>query len=405
MFDAVVVGAGPGGATSAAVMADAGLKVLLLDKARFPRDKICGDAISGKSVDVLHRLDVLDEVIASEQIVTWGITFAGPRGARAEIPFTSDFEREVPPGFVCARTVFDEIIVRRAQRAGAELREETEVLGLLRDGEKVTGVRIRRRGREENVHAPMVIGADGAYSVVARELGIVQMDTHHYCAGLRLYLDDVSGFNHHNFIEIHFLKEATPGYFWIFPMSDGRANVGVGMLSSVIRKRGIRLRSVLDQLVSHPAFGDRFERSTRRGPIKGWGLPLGSKPRKMYGDGWMLIGDAASLIDPFSGEGIGNAMVSGEFAARWTIAGHQAGNFSSGFTSGYERDVLKTLKPELRLSHQMQKLANWQWLLDAVIGKAQRSPQIAQTVSAMFESHEERKKLVSPSFYLRLLKT
>jgi menaquinone-9 beta-reductase len=404
MFDAIVVGAGPGGATSAAMMADAGLKVLLLDRARFPRDKICGDAISGKSIDVLRRLDVLDEVISSEQIVTWGITFAGPRGARAEIPFTSDYDRAVPPGFVCARSVFDEIVARRAERAGAHLQEETEVIGLLRDGDTVTGVRLRRKGHEESVRAPVVIGADGAYSIVARELGITQLDTRHYCAGLRLYLDDVGGFNHHNFLEIHFMKEAIPGYFWIFPMAGGKANVGVGMLSSVIKERGIRLHSVLNQLISHPAFGDRFINSSPHGSAKGWGLPLGSKPRRMHGDGWMLIGDAASLIDPFSGEGIGNAMVSGEYAARWTIAAHQAGNFSAGFTRGYQRDVLKTLKPELRLSHQMQKLASWQWLLDTVIGKAERSPQIARTISVMFESHEERKKLVSPSFYMQLLK-
>jgi menaquinone-9 beta-reductase len=403
MYDAIVAGAGPGGATAAACMADAGLRVLVVDKSAFPRDKICGDALSGKTVDVLKRLDLIDDVHAVDQVASWGISFGGPKGDVAHIPFTMATDRPVAPGFVCARAIFDDLVVQRARRAGAEIRERTEVAGLLRDGQKVTGVQIRSNGRLEDIHAPIVIGADGAYSIVARELGMAQLDPGHYCAGLRLYMDGVTGFTEDNYLELHFVEEAIPGYFWLFPMANGRANIGIGMLSSVVKDRDVRLKELLNNLLEHPQFRDRFKNAERVGPTKGWGLPLGSRPRRMAGDGWMLIGDAASLIDPFSGEGIGNAMVSGEIAARWSVAAVAAQNFSAPFLAGHEKEVLRTLRGELRLSHQMQRLGRWKWLLNTVIAKASRSREVAETISCMFESHEDRQQLVSPSFYLKLL--
>src|SRR5690606_15657383 len=109
-YDAIIVGAGPGGATAAAVMARAGLRVLLLDKATFPRDKICGDAISGKSVDVLRKLGLLDRLMQAESLDSWGCTFSGPYGDAVEIPFTKALSRPTPPGFICARLVFDNLL-------------------------------------------------------------------------------------------------------------------------------------------------------------------------------------------------------------------------------------------------------------------------------------------------------
>lgn len=403
-YDAIVVGAGPGGCTAATIMARSGLRVVLLEKERFPRDKICGDAISGKSVEVLKELGLLEKTEQAESIVSWGATFSSPRGDVVSIPFTNVLDRPTPPGFVCARTEFDQILFDAAVDSGVEVRQDTRVTGLLRNGQTVIGVSMSTPdNRKESIEAPVTIGADGAYSVVSRELGINQLDERHYVAGIRTYYRNVSGFHERNYIELHFVDDVLPGYFWIFPMANGRANVGLGMLSSVIKKKNIRLKELLEQMTKHPRFAHRFEHAEKLAPTKGWGLPLGSRPRPMAGDGWMLVGDAASLIDPFTGEGIGNAMVSGMKAAEWVSRAVSEHDFSKSFLSGYQHDVLDQLKSELRLGQNMQRLLNWKWLLNQVIAKASRSPDMSRAISYMFEDMSEREKLVSPLFYLRLL--
>ncbi|NND72004.1 MAG: geranylgeranyl reductase family protein [Rhodothermales bacterium] len=403
-YDAIVVGAGPGGATAATVMARDNLRVLLIDKESFPRDKICGDAISGKSVDVLRELGMLDDLVRDESLGSWGVTFSGPMGDEVSIPFTKMLDQPVAPGFVSRREVFDQLVFQKAVDAGATVLQNTTVKGLLFDDGRVTGVRARLEDNSEvEIESSVVVGADGAYSVVARELGMEQLDEKHYCAGLRSYYKGVTGFDERNHIELHFVDESIPGYFWIFPMPNGMSNVGVGMLSSVVKKRSVQLKPLLETLVNHPRFSHRFANAERVGNVKGWGLPLGSKPREMAGDGWVLIGDAASLIDPFTGEGIGNAMVSGWKAADWIAKAKEADDFSGDFLRQFETEVMARLKNELKLSHAMQKLGNWKWLLNTVIKKASRSDELADAISCMFDDLDERRKLVSPTFYFRVL--
>lgn len=403
MYDVLIVGAGPGGSTAAAFACQAGLRVLLIDKATFPRDKICGDAISGKSVDVLRRLGLTGRVQEVEQVGSWGVTFSGPYGDEVAIPFTKELNKPVAPGFVCAREVYDDVLFQKAVESGAEAWQNTTVQKLLLEDGRAVGVGVKRDGKVEEVRAPLVIGADGAYSVVTRGLGMAQLDEKHYCAGVRAYYEGVTGFNDLNHVELHFVDEAIPGYFWIFPMANGRANVGLGMLSHSVKKKDVKLKELLEVCIDHPRFRNRFKNARRVSPVKGWGLPLGSKPRPMAGDGWMLVGDAASLIDPFTGEGIGNAMVSGEKAALWAEKAKAAGDCSAAFLKGYERDVLKYLQGELRLSHAMQRLINWKWLLNTVIRKASRSRELADAISCMFDDEAQRRQLVSPMFYLRVL--
>ena len=402
--DVIVVGAGPGGATAAFFMARAGLRVLLIDKSGFPRDKICGDAISGKSIEILREMDLIDRMDEADSLQTWGITFSSPAGDFASIPFTNDFSRVPPPGYVCRRESFDDMLVEAAREAGAELWLETSVQHLLKEQDRVVGVMAKKpNGESVEVHAPLVVGADGAYSVVARELGMAQLVEKHYVGAVRAYYTGVTGFHERDFIEIHFVEEAIPGYFWIFPLPNGAANVGVGMLSSEIKKRKVNLKSMLDEVIEHPRFKDRFAGAKREGAVRGWGLPVGSRPRKMAGDGWLLIGDAASLIDPFTGEGIGNAMLGGNRASEWALKAKTANDFSASFLQGFETEVIGLLRDELRLSHLMQRTFQWKWCLNILFRKAGRVPEIAEAVTCMFEDLGERKQLVSPSFYLRLL--
>ena len=406
-YDALIIGAGPGGTTAATYMAEAGLRVLLLDKDRFPRDKICGDAISGKSVDVLRDLGVVERLMEVGSQASWGITFGAPSGDVVSIPFTKDYERVVPPTFVCPRTTFDQVLFERAVSSEAEIWQEATVEDLLWESDQVVGVHVKRTqgGKSErfDVRAPLVVGADGAYSTVVRSLGMTQLDERYYAGAIRAYYEGVTGFHERHFMEIHFIDGYMPGYFWIFPLGDGRANVGVGMLSRAIKQRGVRLKELLAACVAHPRFRHRFQQARQLGPSKGWGLPLGSKPRPMAGNGWLLVGDAASLIDPFTGEGIGNAMMSGQWAARWATRAKEAGVYSATFLNQYEHDVMRYLRDELRVSYGMQRLIRWECLLNFTVRKAAHSPELSDVLTCMFDDESQRQRLLSPLFYLRLL--
>lgn len=402
-YDLIVVGAGPAGSTAAAFASRAGLNVLLLDKDTFPRDKICGDAISGKSVDILRRLGLAGAVAEADQLPCLGVIFGAPSGDTVAIPFNQSADRAGAPGYICARRVFDHLLVTEAERSGADVRQGVEVGGLLLSRGRVTGVTVSQGSTTRNLSAPLVLGADGAYSVISRHLGNDQHVADHYCAGVRTYCTEVDGFHNGNFIELHFVRELLPGYFWVFPMTNGRANVGLGMLSAHIKARGVNLRTELEKMIASSRFSGRFKNGLAGAPIKGWGLPLGTRPRPMAGDGWMLAGDAASLIDPFTGEGISNAMTSGEFAARWATNAHDQGRFDREYLLGYERDVLGAIGSELRINGKLQKLVQRTWLINLVVRKADRSEEVKKTISAMFDEDSKRLRLTLPLFYLRLL--
>lgn len=415
MFDAIVVGAGPGGASAAHFMARAGLDVLLVDRAGFPRDKVCGDAISRKAAAMLPDMGIPDLTGVDECLPSYGVRFCSDEGPPLSLQFDREFAEQRPASYVCTRRTFDRLLVQQAVAAGVTFWPHARVNELIREGERVHGVRLTRlQGEEghatsdafprsESIEAPVVIGADGAYSVVARELRMPQLDERHYCAGIRAYMRNVAYEDPMHPLEVYFLDDVMPGYFWVFPLPGGRANVGVGMLSHSIKKSGIQLKDLLMECLQHPRLRDRFAGAELDGVTKGWGLPLGSKPRRMAGDGWMLVGDAASLIDPFAGEGIGNAMLSGRIAAGVAARALERRDSSYETLRAYPKQVMRELRGELRLSYAMQRMGNWKWLLDAVIRKGSRSPDLAKMMTGMFDDEKQRRRLLSPLFYLRVL--
>ena len=145
----------------------------------------------------------------------------------------------------------------------------------------------------------------------------------------------------------------------------------------------------------------RFSEAELSGPVRGYGLPLGSKKRILSGDGYMLLGDAGSLIDPFTGEGIGNAMICGLKAAE-TVEQCKM-EYSAAALTAYDESVYKRLWPELSLSKKMQELVKYPWLFNLVVNKAARSETLRETISCMFEDIDLRGRLKSPSFYFKVL--
>lgn len=406
-FDIIIVGAGPAGTTCALKLANKGLRIALIDKATFPRDKICGDALSGKVISVLKYTDKPAEESLhqfSEKLPSWGIRFVAPSGQHLDVPF----KKEAPsgpgtaPGYISKRIDFDNFLLNEVkQRQGVEIFEGTPIKFIYR----IAGTNeFALEGEKESWTCRLLIGADGAHSVVKRYLSPQKYPSKNQAAGLRQYFKGVSGFAEEQYIELHFLKNLLPGYFWLFPLSNGWVNAGLGLRSDVVSKKRVNLKNLFKEIIAtHPQISNRFKQAVPMEDIKGFGLPLGSTWREVHGDGFILTGDAAGLIDPFSGEGIGNAMISGKIAAEQALEAFACGDLSRNGLAGYETKVRKKIQKELQVSSQMQELANHAWLFNFAVKKANSNPALQSMMSMMFDDIDIRNELNKPSFYWRLL--
>jgi geranylgeranyl reductase family protein len=399
----IIIGAGPAGSTTALALAKKGISCLLLDQSEFPRDKVCGDALSGKVLLTLKRIDpLLVEGLATQEhtLDSHGVTFVAPNGKVLKVPFRREENKEKPPGYISRRYDFDNWLFNNAKNAkGVQTKLNVRIEKFRRDGKDWI---ISDKEEKHVYRTSLLIAADGAHSRFAKEVGGIQMEDEHYCAGLRAYYKGVKDLDPNGYIELHFVKDFLPGYFWIFPLPNGYANVGVGMRSDVVSKKKVNLKEDMLRLIrEYEPIRSRFEGAELEGPIRGYGLPLGSKKRPLSGDGFILLGDAGSLIDPFTGEGIGNAMISGLKAAETIEALN--GNYSAAALQMYDDSVYKRLWPELSLSKKMQELVKYPWLFNLVVNKAVRSKTLRETISCMFEDIDLRGRLKDPKFYLKVL--
>ena len=402
--DVLIIGAGPAGASTALFLAKKGISSVILDKATFPRDKICGDALSGKVVEVLNKLDknLAPEIGSNNNFLgSWGVTFAAPNQEQLRVPFSTNKTAKNAPGFIVKRFDFDNWLVEKVKANQLiQLVEQCEVRHYTRGNNQITA----EENNGNTYTAKLVIACDGAYSSFTKNIAGIKTEPEHNCFGLRAYYKNIQGLDNENFIELHFLQELLPGYFWIFPLPNGGANVGVGMRADKMAEKGVNLKKAFDQLLEqNTAIAARFRNAERVGEVKLFGLPLGSKKRTLSGNNYMLCGDAAQLIDPFTGEGIGNAMMSGMFAAQQAELCLQQNNYSAAFIKQYDNTVYKRLWSELHLSYRMQQLVNFPWLFNFVVRKANSNKVLRETISCMFEDLDMRARLRNPMFYFRLL--
>lgn len=350
MYDAIVVGAGPGGSVAAAVLAKQGIKTLLLDRDQFPREKACGDAVQAEGFALLREIGLTDPLPDTFFKITHS-ALVSPSGKRAEFELHSV---QGEPCRVVTRYEFDELLYQYALRCGAEAQRAHVQTPIIEDG-KVTGVRIKVGKREETYSARLVIGADGATSIIARGLGVRPRAEQDRCVSLRAYVDTEATLD--PTIEIAFLHALRPGYAWFFPLSEHRANVGVGLRADAYRKTNRPLRDYLDRYLDTPYIRAMIGEHAIY-DMRSWQLPLLSARQQRVFNGALLVGDAGGFVDPLLGAGIAPAMFTGKFAAEIGAAALSEGDVSAKRLSVYDRWCDREFGTTSRIRTVMQRLVN-----------------------------------------------
>lgn len=342
--DIAIIGAGPAGATCALALKASGLRVVLIDKDAFPRDKICGDAIPGPAFKLMTTMN--------------------PEWGRAMVEFTEKSEIKSSRGFTpSGRTIT--FNWKRYSYNSKRIHFDQFLMNLVR---KETTTKIIENARIKNVtrgpkgviceiedntqiEAKMVIGCDGANSITSRKLANYNISDRPPCSAVRTYYEGVSNVDK-QVNEFHFFNEIAPGYFWIFPVGKDIVNVGIGLLTTQKEARSEQhnLRQKLDHLIANkPQLATRFKTAKRLDSTKGFALPLGITQRTISGGNFMLCGDAASLISPLLGHGIDTGMISGYEAAQQAVLCFKSKNWSAEFMKLYDQRI------DLRISRDFRK--------------------------------------------------
>ncbi len=335
-FDVIICGAGPAGTTCALGLFNAGLNVALIDKQTFPREKVCGDAYGGYTHKILNTISTkfsIKLLAFNKGVIIKNALFTSPKGREYNLPLIGNFT-SVP------RYAFDDFLLTMVkEETNTTVLENTSVQSVIVQTDKVTA--ILQDGNK--ITAKIIVGCDGAHSVVQSALTYTRKTLTQTYPGIRAYYKNVQGLQN-NRIEIYFLSSIPKGYLWIFPSTNGCANVGIGADKKMLAKKNINLRKEFHQLMENsPQFKQRFANAELVGEEKGWTIPIGYFNSKLSvsGNRVLLCGDAAAMVEPATGEGIGPAMSTGRFAA-WQIKKCFATNdFSGRFMKKYDAQLRK----------------------------------------------------------------
>jgi len=377
--DVIVVGAGPAGAATAMFMSERGLDVLVLDRAIFPRPKICGEYLSPESARILDRLGVLKAIDASGAVPLQGMRITAPDGTVLEARYRAIDGRQPYRGHAMAlsRSLLDSILVDRLRALPVELREGVRVTDLVVEGDRVTGVEtLDAEGRRETIAAPLVIGADGRASVVAHRLGCRHPHRLRRIA-LVTYVRGLADCR-----DVGEIFVDPPDYAILNPLAPDRINMSLVVpLDHIGPWRG-RLETFFAARVKQlPHLARRLAGAERVAPVEAMG-PLAYRVTAPAHGGVLLVGDAAGFYDPLTGEGVFSALRGAELAAETAGRALARGDVSAAGLAEYREARRATFGDKQRFTTALQfvighrrlanvvahSLARRQALLDFTLG-------------------------------------
>lgn len=396
-WDAIVVGAGPAGAATALLLSRGGARVLLLDRARFPRHKPCSEYLSPATTAILGRLDgVLEAVERAPHAKVYGMKVVAPSGAAMCGRLAGAYS------FALSRATFDTILLRAGARAGAVVRESTRVQDLLWDGRAVAGVVARAGdGKRETWRARVVVGADGLRSVVARRLGLLRASAPRRVA-FTAHVAHVAGVD-----GVGELHVGETGYVGLGPVGEGVTTVALVVPLRSVRAGGTDYRAGLfAQLERFPGLAGRFDpRQLVRGVLATG--PFAQWAERPCVAGALLVGDAADFFDPFTGQGIYAALRGAELAAAALLPALAAGNGSGSLSHAALAPYAAARRREFRSKWLFERLIalgiGWPALTNRVVRRLAVRPDLADLVVGAAGNIVPAARVLAPSVLAQLV--
>ncbi len=368
--DVIVVGAGPAGAAAAILLAEHGVAVTLLDRARFPRPKICGEYLSPEAPRVLDRLGVL-KAVDGRAVPLAGMRITAPDGTELVGTYRAlgRFRPYREHAMALPRETLDAILVERARALPIDVREGTRVVDVRLDGDRVTGVEaVDGAGRAQALRAPLVIAADGRASVIAQRLGLRREHRLRRMA-LVTYVAGLEGCRDRGEIFVD-----PPDYAILNPVAPDRANLSLVVPLGDAAPWSARLETFFTARARHlPHLARRLAGARLVAPVRALG-PLAYEVAPPRAGGVLLVGDAAGFFDPFTGEGVFAALRGAELAAETAVRALGAGDCSCAALAGYARARRRAFAGKERVTRALQLVVARRPLADLAAHALARRP-------------------------------
>ena len=365
----IVVGGGPAGSSTAYFLAKAGIDVVVLDRARFPRDKACSEYMSPQASRILESMGALDAVEGAGAAQLAGMRVHAPNGSTIHGEFASDhgYRGHRDRGLAVRRTILDSILLDRARAAGASVEEGMRVTDMIRDDSgRVSGV-VVSGGSGEPIQrkADLVIGADGLRSVVGRRLGLIRASRWPRRIALVTHYSGVEGLR--DLGEMHVDRG---GYCGVADVGNGLVNVAVVVPVSRAADVAIDRTEFLESWIAErPKLSAMFANAKRETPVRATG-PFATSARRAWVPGSALVGDAADFFDPFTGEGIYSALRGGEMLSGYAEESLKAASQTGGAAALKEYD--RARRAEFSGKWKVEKLVGAAVAFPALINHAAR---------------------------------
>lgn len=404
--DVLIAGGGPAGSALAFHLAKKGLKIIVAEAEQFPRDKICGDGVSPIALAELDAMGIKKwkKFSLANEISKVGLFIKDDKvfidlSKPEHLPFHA---RIIP------RIELDNWIYETAKKAGASYLENIRLINYTVTESGVVA-QVKQHLTTKKIKAKVIVGADGSNSVVARQMQGGKHADEFQLLGLRAYYENIKGPTDR--VDIYFTGESFPGIFWLFPKGATGANIGMACISSTLPNKPVNVKNQLaDHLKNNADIKERIGNGKPGGKIDGWILKFFNPQSILTGNRILLVGDAAGLINPLSGDGIQYALLSARWASETLYKCFKQDDFSATALFNYRKKVDKELGYDFALSNLLVQFARnktltpvWMKILSVMISRAKEDKEYADIIAGIFAGNYPSQKALNANFILKSL--